>query len=202
MLAVPESGSPQATERLAGAADEPRADALEGVAAQLLRTLKLVQLAAHTAAKDTASGEVDMAAYRLLARLIIDGPARLTTLAEAMHSDSSTVSRQTSALVNAGLLERRPDAADGRACLLAATEAGHAAFRRYKRSRGERLARMLDGWPDEEVEQFACLLERFNGTFEDHYTESGQDSKAGDSRPRDHARGEYHQAHGEGEEPS
>ena len=53
---------------------------------------------------------------------MIEGPHRSNALAEAVHSDPSTVSRQIAALVKVGYVERRPDPADGRACLLAATD--------------------------------------------------------------------------------
>ena len=49
-------------------------------------------------------------------------------LAEAVHADPSTLSRQVSALAEQGLISREPDPADGRATLLAITAAGRTVF--------------------------------------------------------------------------
>src|ERR1700709_2706144 len=63
---------------------------------------------------------VERAAFILLVPLVKDGPRRLSTLADAVHSDVSTVSRQVAQLVKLGLVVRQPDPSDGRASLLPA----------------------------------------------------------------------------------
>jgi DNA-binding MarR family transcriptional regulator len=109
---------------------------------------------------------VESAAYALLAHLIVDGPRRTTALAEAVHSDPSTVSRQTAAMVRLGLIERRPDPMDGRACLLAATEKGEQVFADHRKCKDEHLAAMLADWSAADLRRFAALLDRFNNDFE------------------------------------
>jgi hypothetical protein len=53
-----------------------------------------------------------------------DGPRRAGALADAVHSDPSTISRQIGHLVKLGYVERTADPEDGRATLLAATDEG------------------------------------------------------------------------------
>lgn len=117
------------------------------------------QLAAHD------PDGIEWAAYALLQHLVTDGPQRASALAEAACVDPSTVSRQVGELVAAGLVERRPDPADGRAVLLVATPAGEhvAAARRERRART--FARVVDGWSERDVRTLTRLLERFNDDF-------------------------------------
>ncbi|MFC7655700.1 MarR family winged helix-turn-helix transcriptional regulator [Pseudonocardia benzenivorans] len=67
---------------------------------------------------------VERATYVLLVHLVKDGPYRSRALADAVHSDPSTVSRQVAHLVRLGLVERVTDPDDGRAVLLVATDEG------------------------------------------------------------------------------
>jgi DNA-binding MarR family transcriptional regulator len=100
--------------------------------------------------------------------LVKDGPQRSSVLAEAVHSDPSTVSRQVAQLVKLGLVERRPDPQDGRACLLAATAEGERVFERNRVQRIELLAEMLGDWSTSEQETLRDLLARFNTDFENY----------------------------------
>src|ERR1700733_2841356 len=65
-----------------------------------------------------AKVDVERAAQVLLRSLEQNGPMRASGLAASVGSDPSTISRQIAALVKDGLIERRADQADGRACLL------------------------------------------------------------------------------------
>ena len=91
---------------------------------------------------------------------------RTTALAASVHSDPSTVSRQTASLVAAGLLERHSDPADGRASLLALTPAGQAVTAEHDRARADFYAQVLDGWTPAELRQFGALLARFTASYE------------------------------------
>ena len=71
---------------------------------------------------------------------------RASALAASVHSDLSTVSRQVAALVGRGLLERRADQRDGRACVLAVTEAGRAGIAEHERGRQAFFDEVLAGW--------------------------------------------------------
>jgi DNA-binding MarR family transcriptional regulator len=116
---------------------------------------------AKAAFLSAASHDVDWSAYLLLARIVAEGPIRLSQLAECLHSDVSTASRQVAAMVKDGLLERRADPVDGRASLLVATAKGRTVHAEHNRIRNEGLARMLSAWSDEDRRQFALLMSRF-----------------------------------------
>jgi len=104
---------------------------------------------------------VERAAYLLLVHLVKDGPRRPGALAEAVHSDPSTVSRQLAQLVKAGLVVRTPDPGDGRATLIAATDEGRRVFEENRRIRNESLAALLADWPEAERADLTRLLGRF-----------------------------------------
>jgi DNA-binding MarR family transcriptional regulator len=105
--------------------------------------------------------QADLAAAHVLAHLAETGPQRLSAIAQAVGTDPSTVSRQVATLVAAGLVERRADPDDGRAHLLAATEAGAQCCADGRRKRVEMVAAVLSGWPDESRQRLAELLGRF-----------------------------------------
>jgi DNA-binding MarR family transcriptional regulator len=67
---------------------------------------------------------IDKGAFALLAQLTYSTEVRGTELAHHACLDASTVSRHLRALEEAGYVARRPDPADARATLVAATPAG------------------------------------------------------------------------------
>ncbi|MGH3620713.1 MAG: MarR family winged helix-turn-helix transcriptional regulator [Sciscionella sp.] len=145
--------------------DPDRLDMADDLGHQLIRFIRLIsRVGAHFAAAQKDG--VETAAYALLACLVMEGPRRTTALAEAVHSDISTVSRQSATLVRLGLVERRPDPQDGRACLLAATPEGERVFDYNRKQRDAHIARMLGKWDDSEVRELVSLLDRFNTDFE------------------------------------
>jgi DNA-binding MarR family transcriptional regulator len=146
--------------------EDQRHDA-EAVVDQIVRFFRLMKRASAKFASQQRDG-VELAAYHLLAVLATEGPQRTTALAEAVHSDTSTVSRQVGALVRHGLVERQADPADGRACLLAATHSGLRCFEQQRKARTEHMARVLDGWSSEDLATVARLLDRLNTDFENH----------------------------------
>jgi DNA-binding MarR family transcriptional regulator len=109
---------------------------------------------------------LDKASFVLLANLDHLGPSRASALAEAVFSDPSTVSRQVSTLVKDGLVERRADPEDGRASVLAVTEAGSRLLSERRAQRNVLLARLFADWPTHEWDQFIEYFERFVGDYE------------------------------------
>jgi DNA-binding MarR family transcriptional regulator len=139
----------------------------DDVGSQLVRLVRLierVQAQYHAEHPDA----VDRATYLLLVHLAKDGARRAGALAEAVHSDPSTVSRQVAHLVRLGLVERVADPADGRATLLVATAEGRRVFDENRQLRNRRIAAMLADWPDDDRRAFARLLTRFTDAFESH----------------------------------
>ncbi|CRK61123.1 Transcriptional regulator, MarR family [Alloactinosynnema sp. L-07] len=108
---------------------------------------------------------VDRTAIIMLKTLVMVGPCRSSTLAETIHSDPSTVSRQVAALVKEGLIERRADPEDGRASLLAPTDAGVALLQANRARFAMSLARMVRHWEPADLDRFIELFERF---LDDH----------------------------------
>lgn len=103
--------------------------------------------------------------YLLLLHLVKHGPQRSKALADLMHSDPSTVSRQASALVDLGLVERATDPVDRRAVQLVATAAGHELFESVRTQRAHLFADVLTDWTAMETDAFITLLSRFNDDF-------------------------------------
>jgi DNA-binding MarR family transcriptional regulator len=109
---------------------------------------------------------VERAAYLLLVMLVKHGPRRLSVLADEVHSDASTVSRQVAQLVHLGLVERRPDPTDGRASTLAATETGEYHVECKRQARNQAYAELLANWTEGDRQRLRELLARFNDDFE------------------------------------
>jgi DNA-binding MarR family transcriptional regulator len=103
----------------------------------------------------------DIAVAHVLVQLAEQGPLRVSAIADAVGSDPSTVSRKATELVAAGLVERRPDPDDGRAHLLAVTEAGARCCEDGRSKRMELVCAVLSGWSDESRQRLAELLGRF-----------------------------------------
>src|SRR5580704_5493389 len=93
-----------------------------------------------------AGNDVESATQVLLHTVGADGPMRASALAASVHADLSTISRQVAVLVGRGLLERQADQLDGRASLLAVTEAGRAAIAEHDQGRQAFFAEVLAGW--------------------------------------------------------
>ena len=130
----------------------------------LARLIRLIERAAVVRGDD-----LDRPSFMLLHTLDCVGPSRVTGLAAAVHSDPSTVSRQAAHLVDLRLVERRADPADGRASLLAITDAGTDLLARARQRRDERIASIIDSWPPAERAQFADLIDRFTAAYEENW---------------------------------
>jgi len=138
------------------------------LSAQLIRLIRLINsVKVHSAAKQRHG--VEFSSYVLLFQLVRNGPQRLSSLAECVHADVSTVSRQVSTLVEHGLVEKRPDELDRRAALLAATDAGLELFRRMRRERNAMFNDVLDSWTPDEIATLTSSLARFNDDFAAHH---------------------------------
>jgi DNA-binding MarR family transcriptional regulator len=138
------------------------------LSAQLIRLIRLINsVKVHSAAKQRHG--VEFSSYVLLFQLVRTGPQRLSSLAECVHADASTVSRQVSTLVEHGLVEKRPDELDRRAALLAATDAGLELFRRMRRERNAMFNDVLDSWTPAEIAALTTSLARFNDDFAAHH---------------------------------
>ncbi len=158
---------PLAGEPLAAGPDDAAIGDADAILREVLRLVRLIERTRAHFASGRADG-VEHAAYVLLAQLNCVGPIRASALAEAVHSDPSTISRQVAGLVRAGLVERRADPEDGRAWLLAATGDGERVFEAMRRARRRHTAAMLERWSPADRNQLFTLLDRFNTDFESY----------------------------------
>lgn len=109
-----------------------------------------------------AAPELNAAAASLVWHLTGSGPQRTSDLAAALRVDVSVVSRQAGELVADGHLERLPDPADRRACLLRVTSAGRAALEAALVRVTDRFAPRLQGWAPDDLARLADDLRRLH----------------------------------------
>lgn len=105
--------------------------------------------------------------YFILTHLATHGPLRGADLSDAFGMDKGGVSRQVQALVDLGLVERKPDAEDRRAILLDATDEGRRRLEAVSASRRDRFDERLADWGDEELAGFARQLAAYNLALSD-----------------------------------
>lgn len=98
-------------------------------------------------------------------------PRRVSQLAEMIHSDISTVSRQVSHLVQIGLVEKIGDPDDRRAQLLSLSPTGREVIDELVTRRGEWFEVLLKNWSERDAATFLCLLERFGDSIETYKTD-------------------------------
>ncbi|MFE0106238.1 MarR family winged helix-turn-helix transcriptional regulator [Streptomyces sp. NPDC059009] len=113
-----------------------------------------------------AGWQLDRSAYILLTRLRMDGPQSISQLSDAFGLDTSTLNRQTAAMMRAGLVERIPDPGGGIARKFRVTEQGEESLDADRACNLQILEKLLDDWTAEEVATFAADLERFNHAIE------------------------------------
>ena len=97
-------------------------------------------------------------AISVLARLSEEGPARLTALAVAEGVSQPSMSQLVQRLERQGLATRASDPADGRAALIAVTDAGRALLADLRRARHSRLAELLATLPPEDEAALALAM--------------------------------------------
>ena len=142
-----------------------RAATEEQLATEVSTLLRLIHPLKAAAARD-GGGVPGTGPVGDAAAVPVDGrPQRPGALAELSHADPSTISRQVAELVRRELVRREPDPSDGRASLLAITDAGREVCARVRMFRRELLAAAVAAWTDSELDTFADLLSRFNGAL-------------------------------------
>jgi DNA-binding MarR family transcriptional regulator len=116
--------------------------------------------------------DLDGAAYGLLALLQDAGPLRASDLVARLGLDKSTISRQVTALVELGLVDRAPDPDDGRAQVLSPSTEGTTQLSRIRQARRARWESDLEEWPAQDIATLAELLGRLNRLGEKRDAES------------------------------
>jgi DNA-binding MarR family transcriptional regulator len=92
-------------------------------------------------------------------------PATVSAVADALNIDQPRASKLVAAAVEAGLVERRADQADGRRSFLARTPAGVEVTEQAHSFRRRLIGSALFSWDNSDVSDFARLLDRFITDF-------------------------------------
>jgi len=124
--------------------------------------------------------QVDRAGYLALRTLERLGPVRTNALAEALHLDASTVTRQVTALVAGGFVARRPDPADGRSSTLVLTADGKRIMRVVERDRRVVLHELFNDWTEGERRDLGRVLTKLTISLGDRVAGLREQSAAGD----------------------
>jgi len=121
----------------------------------------------------TSGGEVNLerSAYGIMCKLADEGPQRLGVLATSFRLDPSTITRQVQSLVGLGLAAREVDPSDRRASILDLSDSGREVLTRTRTFRRERLREALSDWADDDRTTFGRLLERFNTSVEQIFSD-------------------------------
>jgi DNA-binding MarR family transcriptional regulator len=96
--------------------------------------------------------DLSASATLVLNRVNQEGPMRLTALAAAEETSQPAMTQLVQRMERQGLLERLSDPEDGRAALVAISEAGRRLWDRRTEGRRERLANLLAGLTPEDAQ--------------------------------------------------
>ncbi|MEU2952052.1 MarR family winged helix-turn-helix transcriptional regulator [Streptomyces xanthochromogenes] len=109
---------------------------------------------------------LERSAYLLLSRIDTQGPMSIGQLAEAFGLDTSTVNRQTAALLRCALAERVPCPDGGMARKLRITPEGRRRLDGDREVNRACLARVVAHWSSEEIQELEDVLVRLNRSAE------------------------------------
>lgn len=104
---------------------------------------------------------------------------RMRDLAAALRVDASTATRAVDRLVDAGLADRRRDADDARAVVVALTPAGRRRHEAVVERRRSAMDRILTGFDEGERAVLAELLERLIEGVDRFVAEEGTTERGG-----------------------
>ncbi|GAA1257895.1 MarR family winged helix-turn-helix transcriptional regulator [Kitasatospora nipponensis] len=135
---------------------------------EIERELMLISRHSLAAQPVGFSRVLDRSAYHLLSRMQVQGPMSIGQLAEAFGLDTSTVNRQTSAMLRAHLVERIADPEGGIARKLRITALGAEQLAADRAGALDALGRVLADWQPRELAELRETLERFNTSVERH----------------------------------
>ncbi|NKY54612.1 MarR family transcriptional regulator [Nocardia flavorosea] len=119
-----------------------------------------------TASRHRGEPVLDRSAYLLLSRIDAERPMSINELSGALGLNPSTLTRQASAAVRAGILQRTPDPAGGLARKYELTDRGRQRLAEQRRAHREFVAEVLQDWNSDDVTAFAAYLCRFNSDVE------------------------------------
>lgn len=142
----------------------PMGSPMDDVARELALLFRSLKGLHHAVLTDLGE-RVEMPATAVLSTLADRGRTRPSALAELLHLDLSSISRQAAALEREGWVSRERDPDDSRAFLLDLTPAGRAVLDRVRAGRVTQLRRLLPTWSDADLADFAGSLFRFRSAL-------------------------------------
>ena len=138
-----------------------RLEELRSINRALGRIARLTTGRAATRARAERSGvELSRPALAIVAALDRSGPVRLTALARLVDLEPPLISREVRELVDAGVVVRSADPDDGRASIVALTDAGAALWQRHRDTVDRMTIAAFADWSDDDVVTFRELLDR------------------------------------------
>ena len=139
--------------------------------ASLIATVAPVMrhLVAHARRRRTWS-ELTYQQYNVLRMVDTQGPQPQAEVARRLMVTAPVVTRLASTLVDAGLVERRPDPGDKRAVLMALTPTGRRRVRAMRRDLLAAAHELLEPLPVEQREAVAAALDQLQVLLPDHST--------------------------------
>lgn len=108
---------------------------------------------------------LDPTSFALLFTLA-KGPQRVSTVAEELALDLSTVSRQVTSLAGLGLVTKGVDPEDRRAHVVRLTDAGNDAVDRVQQQRVEIYGEIFSGWSTPDLADLCTLMNRLADDLE------------------------------------
>lgn len=138
-------------------------DLAREIAISLVGTFKA--MSAHKRRLPRAHPYADQGALPVL-HALGERPLRVSTLAELVHSDVSTVSRQVSALTDGGLVTKITDPQDRRAQLVSLTDDGATLLTDLHERRTVWMQTLLAHWSEAEAREFTRLLVKFTAALD------------------------------------
>jgi DNA-binding MarR family transcriptional regulator len=125
---------------------------------------------------------VDRAGYLAMRMLDSLGPVSTSVLAQALHLDASTVTRQITALEGQGLVQRRANPVDGRSTTIALTARGHEAMREVERERRCLIEALVSDWDEPGKVNLGAALIRLNAALTGGVAPPGQPQEPAGAR--------------------
>jgi DNA-binding MarR family transcriptional regulator len=158
-------------------------DVIEHQTAVLVRNFELLHR------RTTVHDDLDRSAYLLLRVLSEAGPLDINSLAGQLGLDPSTAGRQVSSLLQRGLAERAPAAADRRRSIITPTPAGLRRMEAVRLARAESLAALLGGWSTAELRSLGEAFTRYNTSVARHFLadETDETDEADEAATAGHA---------------
>ncbi|SHN16482.1 MarR family winged helix-turn-helix transcriptional regulator [Cryptosporangium aurantiacum] len=137
-----------------------------------------LRLTRHHLNRETAVPLGGLGVLTAIGRTPPGGLCRGKDLATACALDASTISRFVGALVERGLVERRPDPIDGRVAVLAVTPAGQRVLHEAEMWGEDLLTAVLASWSDSEVDVLVGSLGRFLSDLETELAQRSGNGRA------------------------